>query len=256
MSKAGRSGSFVTSDGVRVHFEEFGAGDPVVLIHGWAASRRFWRHQVPRLAESYRVLTLDLRGHGDSERPLPADYTALRMARDVIELCEHLGIRTPSVVGHSLGGLVVSLASLEMECRSLILLSPPLKMPSKVEIALMGLILSVRPLARRVITPRMFAAPRPELTEFVRRESARSHPAVLKEVLLQNAGVRLPTRLLPERTTIIVGSADRVNDPAKLERLAHSAGARFILIPEAGHNLMLERPEEVTEAIIEALSSV
>lgn len=255
MSEARRSGSFVTSDGVRVHFEEFGAGDPVVLIHGWAASRRFWRYQVPKLAESYRVLTLDLRGHGDSEKPLPADYTARRMARDVIDLCEHLRIRAPSVVGHSLGGLVASLVSLEMECRSLILLSPPPKVPSKVEIALMGLILTVRPLARRVITPRMFASPRPELTEFVRRESTGIPSAVLKEVLVQNARVRLPTRLLPERTTIIVGSADRVNDPAKLERLAHSAGARFVLIPGAGHNLMLERPEEVTETIIEALSS-
>ncbi|HDM92605.1 MAG TPA: alpha/beta hydrolase [Candidatus Korarchaeota archaeon] len=254
LSESARSKSFVTSDGVRISFAEFGAGEALILIHGWAASRLFWKHQIPELAERYRVVALDLRGHGDSEKPLPADYTARRMARDVVELCLHLGIRDPAIVGHSFGSIVASLAALEVGCRSLILLSPPLRMPTKPEIALMRFLLAIRPLSRKTITPKMFAQPTTELMEFVRRESAKAPPAALMEVLLQNSGSRLPSHLPPDRTTIIVGSADRINDPAKLERFSRLVGARFILIPGAGHDLMLERPEEVTKAMIEVLS--
>jgi pimeloyl-ACP methyl ester carboxylesterase len=59
----------VTNDGVRLYYEERGQGKPLVLIRGWTFGDRFPRRNVDALAEQFRVINLDLRGHGDSEKP-------------------------------------------------------------------------------------------------------------------------------------------------------------------------------------------
>src|SRR4030095_16933166 len=67
---------FVRIDGHLVHFEQAGSGEPVVLIHGFGASAYSWRQVMPVLAESYRVVAVDLNGFGYTQRPKsPASYT-------------------------------------------------------------------------------------------------------------------------------------------------------------------------------------
>jgi pimeloyl-ACP methyl ester carboxylesterase len=78
----------------------------LVLIHGITESRHTWRPIIDRLATSYRVLAVDLRGHGDSG---PGDsYDPMSYAADVVETMTSVGFMKPIVVGHSLGGVVAS----------------------------------------------------------------------------------------------------------------------------------------------------
>lgn len=89
---------------LEIHYEDYGTGKPVVLIHGWPLSARSWEHQVPALVEAgYRVITYDRRGFGDSSQPWNGyDYDTF--TADLHTLLEHLDIREATLVGFSMGG--------------------------------------------------------------------------------------------------------------------------------------------------------
>ena len=91
---------------VRLHYVTLGAGDPLVLLHGWPQTWFAWRHVMPLLAQQYRVIAPDLRGLGDSSRPLTG-YDKRTMGRDIWRLVhDHLGIGRFNLVGHDWGGPV------------------------------------------------------------------------------------------------------------------------------------------------------
>lgn len=95
-----------TNDGVRLHYEEKGRGRPLVFIHGWGFSGRYFVRNVDALAEDFRVITLDLRGHGDSEKP-DHGYRVPRLAKDLFDLLEALRLEDATAVGWSLGCPVI-----------------------------------------------------------------------------------------------------------------------------------------------------
>ena len=89
---------------VQLHYVTAGAGLPVVLLHGWPQSWYAWRHVMPELAAKYRVIAPDLRGLGDSSRPLEG-YDKKTIAHDIWRLLhDHLGIKQFMLVGHDWGG--------------------------------------------------------------------------------------------------------------------------------------------------------
>ena len=88
---------------VRLHYVTAGQGFPVVLLHGWPQSWYEWRHIMPELAGQYRVIAPDLRGLGDSSRPLTG-YDKKTVGNDVWRLLESLGISEFFLVGHDWGG--------------------------------------------------------------------------------------------------------------------------------------------------------
>ena len=89
---------------IELHYEDYGTGKPVVLIHGWPLSGRSWENQVPALVEAgYRVITYDRRGFGDSSQPW-GGYDYDTFAADLNTLLEHLDLREVSLVGFSMGG--------------------------------------------------------------------------------------------------------------------------------------------------------
>lgn len=95
-----------TEDGAKIYYKDQGEGQPIVLVHGWLCSSRFWKKNVPELAKTFRVVTFDLRGHGNSSKTL-AGHTIAQYARDVRELIEHLKLEETVLVGWSMGGAVV-----------------------------------------------------------------------------------------------------------------------------------------------------
>lgn len=97
---------FITEDHVKLYYEDHGQGKPVVLIHGLTASRRHFKKQAPVLSERYRLITCDLRGHGDSDRPKDG-LTLPRLAKDIAELIDYLDLREVTLVGWSLGAHVI-----------------------------------------------------------------------------------------------------------------------------------------------------
>jgi pimeloyl-ACP methyl ester carboxylesterase len=89
--------------GTVLAWTELGAGPPLVLLHGLGDSHRTWRRVAPRLADHFRVLLLDLPGHGLSDRP-DASYTLDWYAAMVFGWLDAIGVEATSVVGHSFGG--------------------------------------------------------------------------------------------------------------------------------------------------------
>jgi pimeloyl-ACP methyl ester carboxylesterase len=100
---------YFKSQGLRIAYDDDGEGDPIILLHGFAADRRNnWRLTGwTRLLASagFRVIAPDARGHGRSDKPTdPADYAPEGIAGDAIRLMDHLGIDTADVFGYSMGG--------------------------------------------------------------------------------------------------------------------------------------------------------
>jgi pimeloyl-ACP methyl ester carboxylesterase len=89
--------------GHRVVYRTAGSGPPVVLIHGMVNSSRHWEKVALRLAEDHTVIAPDLIGHGDSAAPR-GDYSLGAHAAGIRDLLASLGVRSASIVGHSLGG--------------------------------------------------------------------------------------------------------------------------------------------------------
>jgi pimeloyl-ACP methyl ester carboxylesterase len=92
-------------DGVRLHYVIGGAGDPLVLLHGWPQTWYEWREVMPALAERYTVIAPDMRGLGDSAKPLDG-YDARSVAADIYGLVQQLGHSSIFLAGHDLGGWV------------------------------------------------------------------------------------------------------------------------------------------------------
>ncbi|MFB6107401.1 MAG: alpha/beta fold hydrolase [Haloplanus sp.] len=98
---------FETDDGVPIYYEDHGSGDPILLIHGWTMNAEYWwQRNVDALAESNRVVALDLRGHGRSGKT-DAGHTLARYARDVHQLLETLDLSGVTPVGWSMGTAVL-----------------------------------------------------------------------------------------------------------------------------------------------------
>jgi len=95
---------FDTGD-VVLHYARAGTGDPVLLLHGWPQSWYCWRKIMPALAQRYAVIAPDLRGLGDSSRPLEG-YDKRVIAEDIWKLTQHLSFDRYFLVGHDWGGPV------------------------------------------------------------------------------------------------------------------------------------------------------
>jgi pimeloyl-ACP methyl ester carboxylesterase len=98
--------SEIVVDDVVLHYQCFGEGENLVLIHGLGANLAFWYPGIAStLSQHYRVILYDLRGHGKSSMPT-SGYTIARMTRDLHALLEHLGVTRLHVVGHSFGARI------------------------------------------------------------------------------------------------------------------------------------------------------
>lgn len=116
-------------NGVNLHYRQAGSGDPILLMHGWLGTSYTWRHVAPALAEKgYQVIVPDMRGYGDSEKPLNG-YDGLTLVEDMRSLLQVLGLtRKIHVAGWDMGALPAFLfaATYPDEVASLIYLDEPL----------------------------------------------------------------------------------------------------------------------------------
>ncbi len=97
---------YATRDGVRLFYSDTGSGDPPLLfVHGWCCDSTHWRKTIPAFRRKHRIVNVDLRGHGRSDKP-DQDYTMDGFAEDLALLAGRLGLRKPIVLGHSMGALI------------------------------------------------------------------------------------------------------------------------------------------------------
>jgi pimeloyl-ACP methyl ester carboxylesterase len=100
---------YFDSDGVKIHYVVQGKedGEPVLLIHGYTVNIDLqWTPVIKALSKDYKVIALDCRGHGGSEKPHDPKKYGLEMAKDAIRLLDHLKIDKAHVVGYSMGGSI------------------------------------------------------------------------------------------------------------------------------------------------------
>ena len=98
-------------DGETITYNVYGSGDvTLVFVHGWSCDSRYWREQVPIFAGEYRVVTMDLAGHGNSSMGRKI-YSVESFAQDVKTVIEAVNTNKAIVIGHSFGGEIVATAA-------------------------------------------------------------------------------------------------------------------------------------------------
>ncbi len=102
-------GQYFDAAGVNIHYTDQGAGVPVILVHGYTANSDLnWRLPgiLSKLQKHFRVITMDVRGHGLSGKPHEASKYGIEMVKDVQRLMDHLKIPKAHLVGYSMGGFI------------------------------------------------------------------------------------------------------------------------------------------------------
>jgi len=100
-----------STDGVHISYEVYGSGEPtLVFVHGWSCDSRYWRMQVPYFMEKYRVVVLDLAGHGHSGSGR-TDYSMRAFGEDVRAVVNAVAGEEIILIGHSMGGAVIAQAA-------------------------------------------------------------------------------------------------------------------------------------------------
>jgi pimeloyl-ACP methyl ester carboxylesterase len=102
---------------VKLFYEEEGKGPPVLLIHGFGTSTYTWRHIAPALALTHRVIAVDLKGFGQSDKPFDARYSVFDQAELLAQFIEEHDLRDLTIVGHSFGGGIALRLALDHDTR-------------------------------------------------------------------------------------------------------------------------------------------
>ena len=105
-SGGGKTGWVEANDGIWIYVETAGSGPPILLVHGWTMSGRFWLHQMAGLSDRFQVVTMDLRAHGNSSKTLEG-HTMARYSEDVQAVIAALNLKNVVLAGWSLAGPVI-----------------------------------------------------------------------------------------------------------------------------------------------------
>jgi 3-oxoadipate enol-lactonase len=249
-------------------FDEAGAGPAVVLLHGFPFNRSMWRQQIEVLRANFRVITPDLRGHGESGL-VSEPATMEEMARDVAALLDELRIDHATLGGLSMGGYV-TLAFYRLfpeRVSALVLADTRAQADSedgkraREENAQRALQQGMEPIADAML-PKLLSSntlsQRPDLSASVRAMILGTRPEGAAAALRGMALRRDQTDLLPSisvPTLVLVGTEDNLT-PVEDARLIRDRvrGSRLALIDGAAHLSNLERPDEFNSSLVEFLN--
>jgi 3-oxoadipate enol-lactonase len=250
-------------NGYRTNVEEFGAGPPVVLIHGLGGrSTETWRHLIGPLSQSYRVVVYDLRGAGHSE-VTPGPYTIDLLAADLDALIGQLGIGPAALVGHSMGAATALLeAVLHPEnVRAVVAIGAAVAPTDEQRGMLAGWADQAEAeglgagLAQGMAlggTAPSFHEARPEeverLAALIGATAPQGYAALCRAVSTIDLEARLDRIAVP--VLFVAGEFDLVASPAVSRRFAsHIPGATVLDLDDTGHHIEWEKPEILLEAI-------
>jgi pimeloyl-ACP methyl ester carboxylesterase len=230
--------------GFEIESQEGGSGPPVVLVHGLAGSHRWWLHTVPALRRRFRVLVPELVGFGGS-RPAPRQPAVAELAE---LLAEWIALRVGGpahVVGHSLGGqLALHVAARRGESVDRLVLVDAAGVPRRLTLAEAARFLT------ELAPPRAWGAPAflPTIAADALRAGPRVLLATTRSLLADDVRPLLP--LIRNRTLVVWGRLDPLLPLSHARQLSRGiAGARLVVLPLAGHNPMVDRPEAFNEVV-------
>ncbi len=272
LADAPKPGKVIRLDDAAIHYVDRGQGRPLVLIHGLGGRIYNFRYNIPVLSEHLRVVALDLKGFGYSERPAAGDYSLTAQARLVGELMDRLGIARAAVLGHSMGAAIALrlAATCPEKVDRLILVgsAPPngmvprfaASLPLRPLLRLGAALVLHQPRVRERVLRQGFYDPAflsPEVLEEFRRSASIRGSTNAIASLLSDAARDEPVDLsrVSQPVLLLWGEGDRWTDLRLARWLADELpDARLQVIDRARHMVLEERAEEANEAILAFLS--
>jgi pimeloyl-ACP methyl ester carboxylesterase len=260
---------YVDAGGLRTHVALAGPSDapPILLVHGWPQNWWSWRHVIPTLAERFRVIAPDLRGHGWTDVP-PSGYEKEQLAADMLAVLDAVGIERATWIGHDWGGWTGFLAALRSPERIERMLALCIPHPwVKPRLRRLVVLLSYQgPISLPIVGPRV-ARPMVRAILQVGRRGDRLQPAevavfdehippavtvamyrtFLTRELVPLAKGRYASARLKVPTTLILGRADAVTRGTAAGPVDGQPNLRVELLDGVGHWV----PEQRSQAIIE-----
>ncbi|GIJ79035.1 Pimeloyl-ACP methyl ester carboxylesterase [Micromonospora phaseoli] len=263
-------------DGDDIHVSQAGPRDApaLVLIHGLGASTEWWSPIVPALATSYRVIRIDLLGHGRSAKPTGGGYAIPQQGRRVGQALDQLGIEHAIVIGHSTGGYVATALA---EHRSdlvtaLALIDTGPRLDAFVSDGPVGKLVFVPVLGQLLWRLRTDGILRRGLsTAFapgfhVPQQLVDDTRSMTYHALTETSRASdeyLTQRPLPDRLTslgkpllVIFGELDQRWRPTSAAQYRSITGTKVELVPGVGHSPMLEDPPHTAGLLLSFISSV
>jgi non-heme chloroperoxidase len=254
---------FLTLGGATLRYDRAGAGPTVLLVHGWLGNRTFWERQVAALRDRFTVVTVDLRGHGESSPPRTG-YTIGGMAADLEQLVRAIGAPRVAVVGWSMGGMIAQELARRLGDRvtSLVLvgttagaLTDATNPHAQLELAEQirkGVAEDFRAFVRTFAASLFRAGAASPLLAWATGQMQRTPPhvaqACLESVLSADLRDKLPSVKAP--TLVVHGRHDALFPLAMAEEIKKGIrGAELAVFEESGHSPGLEEPERFNEVV-------
>lgn len=257
-------------NGITLAFTDQGTGFPLVFIHAFPLNRTMWTEQAQILSSQFRVITIDLRGHGESDAPL-WHYTLDQAADDVRSLLDHLSVRHAVFVGLSMGGYVLFTfyRTYGERVKGLVLANTRAQADTqegkraRFEMAQVAYKQGARAIAD-IMVPKLLSPAtirtRPELVQKVRTMIEGNQVSGIAGDLMAMAERPDSTPLLAQitcPTQIIVGELDLPTPPSDAKLMADRIpNARLAVIPEAAHLSNLEQPDLFNKTVRAFVSEI
>jgi len=255
-------------NGIAIAYSDQGTGLPIVFLHAFPLNRTMWVQQEGALSSHFRVITVDLRGHGESDAPLWR-YTLNQSADDVHSLLDHLGIRQALFVGLSMGGYILFAFYRKYAARVKGLILADTRAQADTEEGKQGRFQMAQTaytkgpsaiadlMIPKLLSPATIQA-RPEIVQHVRTMIERNQISGIAGDLMAMAERPDSIPLLNQitcPTRIIVGELDQATPPSDAKLMAEKIpGASLAIIPAAAHLSNLEHPETFNQ-IVSAFAS-
>jgi pimeloyl-ACP methyl ester carboxylesterase len=255
-----RPATFTAPDGTPIAFESHGTGDPaLVLVHGWSCDRSYWKEQVAPFSRDFRVVTVDVAGHGESGVGRHA-WTIASFGADVAAVVEGLGLERVILVGHSMGGDVILEAARRLRGRVLGLvwvdayrgLGEP-KTPERIQ-AFQAPFRANFVEATRAFVHRMFPESAPaSLVEFIAEDMSSAPPEIALHALEAAISFdrEIPSALAELKLPLVAINPDAPStDIPSMER----HGIEVVCMSGVGHFPMLEDPDRFNTVFREVIA--
>ncbi len=249
---------------LEVSCHEFGRGRPLLLVHGLADDHRAWRHVLPALAQEHRVIAADLRGHGESSLGA-ADGSLAQLGGDLVALLDALDLERADLCGFSLGGTIVLRVAIDHPDRTGRLI--PVATSSRVGRAAVPWYseraaladagaAALHPVLEADTREQLARAPEQMAAHWMMRQQSTADPRGFASAC--RAMARLQAEPLDSElgrigapTLVVAAAEDPLCPPRAAEAIvAAIPGARLELIAGSGHQVEVERPRKLSQAIL------
>ncbi|MBN2156905.1 MAG: alpha/beta hydrolase [Candidatus Lokiarchaeota archaeon] len=244
---------------IEMHYELRGSGKSLLLIHGLGSSGRDWEDFV-QLLPNFQIITIDLRGHGQTSKP-KGPYSIKLFTHDIVSLLEFLKIQSTNVLGISLGGSIALQMAIDFPeyVKSITVINAPVEIQvdsfkMKMEALKRSLIVRLVGMKKmgEILATRLFVKPEQEDLRkmLIRRWAQNDKKAYLAAMhALMGWSVKAQLHKIKCPSLIIGSDDDYTPSSIKREYTALIPDANFIEIKDARHAVSAEKPEELSEIV-------